>query len=116
MFSEEIVKLLSANLHLIGISCFGGIVLFGLKLTEYINRVPEDKSTLLRAFIIHSLLFVVLPVLGAAVSGIYIMNGDKMSAILAFQVGLTSPAIVQSMIIAAANSAANDPVDVEAGA
>ena len=116
MFNDQIINLVSSNLHLIVISCSGGVVLFGLKLAEYLNRAPEDKSTPLRAFVIHGLLFICLPILGAFVSVVYIINGDKMSAVLAFQVGLTSPAIVQSMIIVAANKAAKDPIKVESGA
>ncbi len=113
IFSEQIVNLVSANVHLVTISCFGGLVLFGLKMAEYINRTPEDKMESKRAFIIYALLFLCLPLLGAAVSTIYIVNGDKMGAVLAFQVGLTSPAIVQSMVIAAANNAAKEPVAVD---
>jgi hypothetical protein len=116
MPSEELIKLVLDNVHLVWVSCFGGIVLFGLKVTEYVIRAPEDKSTPLRAFFVHTLLLICLPVLGAGVSIIYILNGDKMGAVLAFQVGLTSPAIVQSMIIAAANRAASDPVKIKEGA
>ncbi len=36
------------------------------------------------------------------------MNGDKISPILAFQIGLTSPAIVQKLIIAYANNMAKN--------
>ncbi len=112
MFNDEINALLANNLHLITISSFGGIVLFGLKVTEYINRSPEDQMPILKAVVLYFLLLLVLPLLGAAVSAIYIINGDKISAVLAFQVGLTSPAIVQSMVIAAANRAKQEPVTV----
>ena len=116
MYTEDIVSLISMNLHLITISCFGGLVLFGFKLTEYLNRTPEEKIESTRAVIIYALLFFCLPLLGAAVSIIYIINGDKMGAVLAFQVGLTSPAIAQGMAISAANKVANDPVQVASDA
>lgn len=116
MFKEEIITLVTTNLHLVAISCFGGLVLFCFKISEYINRAPEDKMTPLRAFVTYAVLFVWLPFLGAAISAIYIVNGDKMSAILSFQVGLTSPAIVHGMIMAAADRAANDPVKIAPGA
>lgn len=116
MLVDNIFNLILENVHLIVISFFGGLVLFGLKVAEYLNRPPEDKDGPFRAFVIYSLLFFCLPLLGAAMASIYIMNGDKMSAVLAFQVGLTSPAIVQSMIIVAANKVAKQPVQIEPGA
>lgn len=56
----------------------------------------------------------VLPSLGTIVLLIYLANGDKISSVLAFQVGLTSPAIVQSMIIAAANNLQRQPLQTVA--
>ncbi|WP_175016790.1 hypothetical protein [Massilia sp. YMA4] len=95
---------LPANAHLIAISVFGGYVLFGLKLAEHFMRAAADKMPLRRYVVCFSALFVVLPVLGGSMTAIYLMNGDKLSPILALQAGLTSPAIVQSLIIAAAHS------------
>lgn len=95
---------LPANAHLIAISVFGGYALFGLKLAEHFMRATADKMPLQRYVVCFAALFVVLPVLGGSMTAIYLMNGDKLSPILALQVGLTSPAIVQSLIIAAAHS------------
>lgn len=113
MMSEEIITLLSDSTHLIVISCFGGLVLFGLKIAEHFNRPFESKLDFWRYLFFFVALFLCLPVLGGAVTSIYLVNGDQMSPVLAFQVGLTSPAIVQSMIIAAANKMASEKVQVE---
>lgn len=97
-------RALPANAHLIAISVFGGYVLFGLKLAEHFMRAAADKMPMRRYVACFTALFVVLPVLGGSMTAIYLMNGDRLSPILALQVGLTSPAIVQSLIIAAAHS------------
>jgi hypothetical protein len=99
---------LRPNFHLIVISIFGGLVLFGLKFTEHFMRPEQDKLQVQKYVIFLVGLFLALPFLGAGVRAIYLMNGDKLSPILALQVGLTSPAIVQSLVIAAANSNAKN--------
>lgn len=107
---------LQPNFHLIVISIFGGIVLFGLKFVEHFMRTEQDKMPIRRYIIFFVGLLITLPLLGAGVTAIYLMNGDKLSPILALQVGLTSPAIVQSLVIAAANSIAkNSAPAVSAG-
>jgi len=97
---------LAPNLHLLLIAIFGGIVLFGLKFTEHFMRSEQDKMPFGRYLVFFFGLLITLPLLGAGVTAIYLLNGDRLSPILALQVGLTSPAIVQSLIIAAANSIA----------
>ncbi|WP_429096713.1 hypothetical protein [Aeromonas veronii] len=97
---------LTPNIGIIIISFFGGIVLFGIKLSEHFVRPPADKLPLEKYIGFVIFLFISLPTLGAGVTCIYLLNGDKISTILAFQIGLTSPAIVQSLIIAAANNMA----------
>ncbi len=104
------VQLLKTDIHLLCIAFFGGLVLFGLKLAEHWNRPNEDKMSLKPYILFHGFLFLTLPILGSAVTAIYIVNGDKISSILSFQIGLTSPAIVQSMVIAAADSARQKPI------
>ncbi len=79
------------------------MVLFGLKMVEHFNRKREQKLSRSRYIIYMVFLLLTLPLLGSAVVAIYIFNGDKISPVLAFQIGLTSPAIVQSLIIAAAD-------------
>jgi cytochrome c oxidase assembly factor CtaG len=102
----QVLSLLSSNIHLIIISIFGGLVLFGLKVTEHFMRAEQDKLPIMKYVIFFLGLLIFLPILGAGVTSVYIINGDKLSSILALQVGLTSPAIVQSLIIAAANGMA----------
>lgn len=104
MQSREVVGVLELNLHLIAVSLIGGWVLFGLKCAQHFNRAEVDKMALVRYLGYVIALFFGLPLQGAVVAGIYLLNGDKISTLLAFQIGLTSPAIVQSMIIAAANT------------
>ncbi|MFI2810770.1 hypothetical protein [Microbulbifer zhoushanensis] len=116
IFKPELIELLAANLHLVAISFFGGVVLFVLKLSDHLHRPPEDKMSNLRTGIIFFGLFIGLPILGAAMSIIYILNGDKMSALLAFQVGLTSPAIAKSAMTAYANRKSSSPLNVPSGA
>jgi hypothetical protein len=92
------------HIDLIVISLFGGLVLFGIKIAEHFMRPDQEKLSLFKYIGFTLFLFFVLPILGAGVTSIYLLNGDKISSILAFQIGLTSPAIVQSLIIAAANN------------
>lgn len=107
---QNIFAILQAHPMLILTACFGGLVLFGLKAIEHFNRAPENKLSNGRYAIWLLFLFLVLPSLGGAVIIIYLANGDKISPVLAFQVGLTSPAIVQSMITAAANNLSKQPI------
>lgn len=86
---------------LLCVAGFDGMVLFGLKMVEHFNRKREEKLSRSRYIIYLIFLFLTLPLLGCTVVAIYIINGDKISPVLAFQIGLTSPAIVQSLIIAA---------------
>ncbi len=96
--------MLLPNQHLIAIAVFGGFVLFGFKLAEHFGRREQDKMPVGKYVVFVVTLLLTLPLLGGCVTAIYLMNGDKLSPILALQVGLTSPAIVQRLIIAAANS------------
>ena len=97
---------LTPHIGLIVIALFGGVVLFGMKISEHFMRSEQDKLPLTKYIGFTLFIFVTLPILGAGVTCIYLLNGDKISTILAFQIGLTSPAIVQSLIIAAANNMA----------
>jgi len=110
MINSEIIAILQSNMHLLVVAFFGGAVLYGLKISEHFNRSPEDKMPLGKYWFFATSLLIVLPVLGVGVTGIYLLNGDKLSTVLSFQVGLTSPAIVQSMIIAAANNMGKDRI------
>lgn len=106
----SLLDIVISNSSILFISCFGGLVLFALKATEHFNRPMENKLSRGRYVIYALFLFLTLPVLGGAVLVIYLANGDKISPVLAFQVGLTSPAIVQSLIIAAANNMSKQAV------
>ena len=101
---QSFFEVMAANGPLLSIACFGGVVLFALKMVEHFNRPEQNKLTARRYATAFVFLFLALPILGGAVVAIYLANGDKISPVLAFQVGLTSPAIVQSLIIAAANN------------
>lgn len=111
----SLADILQANTTLLCIACFGGFVLFALKMVEHFNRDPVDKLSNQRYVTYLLFLLIALPVLGGGVVAIYLANGDKISPVLAFQVGLTSPAIVQSLIIAAANNLSKQPVATTGG-
>lgn len=109
MLNEELQSAFSQitpSAHLVVIAVAGGLVLWALKIAEHFMRAEQDKMPLAKYLFFVISLFVGLPFLGGFVTSVYIMNGDKLSPILALQVGLTSPAVVQSLIIAAANSLA----------
>jgi hypothetical protein len=104
--------ILQQNYHLLGVALFGGFVLYGFKIADHFNRAPEDKMPLSKYWFYALSLFFVLPLLGVCVTAIYLMNGDGLSTILSFQVGLTSPAIVHSMIIFKANKMGKERITV----
>lgn len=103
MMPNNIYPLLSQNFYLIIISFIGGVLLAGLKFWEHLSRKEEDKLPLKNyCFFLFFLLFI-LPLLGSLMTSIYIINGDKLSTILALQIGLSSPAIIQSLLVNTAN-------------
>lgn len=97
----------SSHFLLIIVASLGGIVLAGLKIVEHFSKDEKDKLSAGKYCGFFVFVILALPFLGALVTYIYLLNGDKISTILAFQIGLTSPAIVQSLIIAAANNMAS---------
>lgn len=116
MLNNEFIAQLYPNIHLLVIAFFGGIVLWGLKIAEHFMKAEQDKLPLVKYIFFVLALLICLPTLGVGVTSVYILNGDKLSPILALQVGLTSPAIVQSLIIAAANRMAKGSfVETQAG-
>ena len=94
--------------HLLFIAAIGGFILFAFSVAEHFNKSNEDKLGLVRYFGWFVFLFLGLPFLGVVMVGVYVLNGDKLSAMLAFQVGLTSPAIVKALMSATANKMAKD--------
>lgn len=112
---DAINQLVSENLHLILSAGFGGLVLFGIHLTEHFQRETQDKLCWRRYSVFFIALLIMLPILGVGVTSIYLFNGDKISPVLAFQVGLTSPAIVKAIITAGANQMGSKPVPVDEG-
>ncbi|MBH1658483.1 hypothetical protein I5V54_07835 [Stenotrophomonas maltophilia] len=113
--SLDFLKVIEQGMPIIGVAFFGGLVLFFLKVADHFNRKKSAKYTGYRYAGYMAYLFLTLPVLGAAVATIYLSNGDKLSTILAFQVGLTSPAIVQRLIVAAADSFSKEGVATSPG-
>ncbi|HDU3764787.1 TPA: hypothetical protein QIZ58_001923 [Klebsiella aerogenes] len=103
---------ISAHYDLILVSIIGGLVLSGIKIAEHFLRKETDKLKPIKYFGFFIFFVVVLPILGGIVASVYLMNGDKISPILAFQIGLTSPAIVQSLIIAVANNMAKNATPI----
>ncbi|EJH8725751.1 hypothetical protein ACJX0I_05460 [Enterobacter hormaechei subsp. xiangfangensis] len=100
------LTILDSHAATIIVAFFGGLVLFCMKMAQHFSREEKDKLPLARYIWFAISLMITLPLLGAGMTCIYLLNGDKISTLLAFQIGLTSPAIVQSLIIAAANDLA----------
>lgn len=94
---------IDSNFDLVVVSAFGGLVLFGFKLIEHFNREQHDKMPLIRYIGFFVFLLITLPMLGLSITLIYLMNGDEISVILAFQIGITSPAIIQKIITSTAD-------------
>lgn len=114
MMSDPIMMAEAVHQHwpLIIFAALGGGVLVGVKLAGHFQLTPEQKMPLVRYVVFAIFITLFLPVLGGIIAAVYIANGDKISPMLAFQVGLTSPAIVQSLMVAAGNQLANKPVSV----
>ncbi|MEV4978854.1 hypothetical protein [Enterobacter ludwigii] len=105
---NAILNILDTHIITIIVAFFGGLVLFCMKMAEHFSRDEKDKLSFLRYIGFTLSLVVALPILGVGMTCVYLLNGDKISTLLAFQIGLTSPAIVQSLIIAAANNLAKN--------
>ena len=112
MPDPTILETIQQDWPLVVFAALGGGVLVGVKLVEHFWLAPEQKMSVVRYCIFAIFIILFLPFLGGIVATVYIANGDQISPILAFQVGLTSPAIVQSLMAAAGNKLAGNPVDV----
>lgn len=103
MALNERLELLSANTDVLLIATIGGVVLFGLQLASHFQRKELDKLSKGRYAVFFLFSIICLPASAAIVSGLYILNGEKLGVLLAFQVGLSSPAILKSLIVASAD-------------
>jgi hypothetical protein len=99
-------EILFSQSHLLITGAFGGLILCGTKVAAHFNKLSEDKLSAVRYSGWLLFILIVLPFLGLALVGVYILNGDKLSAVLALQVGLTSPAIITSLMSVTANGMA----------
>lgn len=112
----DIIKLIpdaiSSNYWQVVVAVFGGLVLTGLKLSDHFNRKKKDKYPFFQYLIFFSFLIIGLPLLGAGMTCVYLLNGDKISPLLALQIGLSSPAIAQSLITKAADNLASNTTPV----
>ena len=58
-------------------------------------------------------LLIALPLLGSFMTGLYILQENiKINILLAFQIGLTSPAIVVGILSSSANYFKNKPISI----
>lgn len=98
------------------VALMGGLILGGYKLLGHYHLAQNDKFS--NGFYCFYLLFciIALPLLGSFVTSLYLANGDKIQPFLAFQIGLTSPAIVSSLLSSAANALQVKPIKLPAGA
>jgi hypothetical protein len=95
----ERLALLGDNLDLLCIAAAGGLVLFGYHLAAHFNRKSDQKFIGWRYVAYVLFLLITLPSLALIMAAVYILNGDKMSAMLAFQVGISSPVLAQSLVL-----------------
>lgn len=110
-FGTEIFKTLqAADWKIILVASFGGIILAVYKAIEHSRRDECEKHKGLYYGLWLLAVFFALPILGGMMVVVYLANGDKISPLLSLQVGLTSPAIVEGIIAAAANKGAKNPV------
>jgi hypothetical protein len=65
------------------------------------DRVPKD--------FLYWLFFIFWPVAGAGLAWIYAIDGSTLRPLLAFSVGLSAPATIQSMIAKAATPKGSPP-------
>jgi len=110
MNADEVIAIINQNWHLIFISAFGGFILFIFKVSEHFQKPPEEKLTFFQYIFWVIAIFLLFPILGCGMVTIYLANGDKIGALLSFQVGLTSPAIVQNLMVSAANQRLKRPM------
>ena len=110
--SSKAAETLTSNLHLLLVALFGGFVLCGVKIAEHFNKPKYNKFP--KSLYILWLLGIVVffPVLGVGMVAIYLIDGAIIGAVLAFQVGLTSPALAQGMMGAIANQQGRKPLDL----
>lgn len=104
-FGEHFIKV-QDNPHLLLIAFFGGVILLGFECVKHASRKPEHKYSVGKYIGWLLLLGMALPLLGSGVLAVYLMNGDVISPMLALQIGLSSPAIVQSLMVIGANKLA----------
>ncbi|MGR7212952.1 hypothetical protein ACU617_17835 [Klebsiella aerogenes] len=113
---SEAIKLIpdaiSSNYGLIVVAIFGGLVLTGLKLSDHFNRDKKDKYPFFQYIAFFLFLIIGLPILGAGMTCVYLLNGDKISPLLALQIGLSSPALAQNLITKAADKLAKSTAPV----
>ena len=115
MTLSDLPQILVANIPLLVIALIGGFILFCYEAFQIVHNDKFHVQNVFFRILIGAFLLVGLPALGAVVAGIYIMNGDKISPLLAFQIGLSSPAIVTGLMTSAANTFAKGQLPTTPG-
>ena len=113
MTREPFFRLVTENEINIYFALLGGLILGVFKLIEHYLRKPTDKYPWY-VYIIYILICIIgFPFLGIFFILAYLSNGDKFSLLSSAQIGLTSPAILISMIAAGANSVSKKGVIIK---
>jgi hypothetical protein len=110
---EQAIHLLRDNTPLLIIALIGGFILFCYDAFLILNHNKLNIDRAGYRILVTGLLLFGLPLLGVIVTGVYLMNGDKISPLLAFQIGLTSPAIVTAGMTIAANKLSDREMNTE---
>lgn len=115
MTSSEVLERLIANIPLLVIALAGGFILFCYEVFQIVHYDKLHIQKLRYRLLVGAFLCIGLPVLGAVVAAVYITNGDQISPLLAFQIGLSSPAIATSLMTTAANTLAKGQIPTAPG-
>ena len=100
---------MTGTIQSVGIAAFGGLMLNVMNLWEDSKKLKSDrvpKDTLYWIF------FAAWPVVGGALSYIYLLDGSTLRPFLSFSVGLSAPATIKSLM-STAISPAGPPANSE---
>lgn len=104
---NNFMEILNTNFDTLLFAALGGFLLWTYKLKEHYNRPIETKMSNSHYVFIHFILLLWLPFLGVVMSFIYLYNGDKLSIVLAIQVGISAPGLLDIFMANAMNKVAS---------
>ena len=91
----ELILIEPQYLKPIILSGLGGLVLSFINLVQDLQKEPSNRIT---KDLVYIFTFVFWPLVSCILSYIYLDSGNKITSFLAFHIGLTTPALVQSLL------------------